>query len=101
MQVDINYTTQPIVSNEAKVAVLALISLLYDGITDVEKWNTVLFRYLQNLHAFMIRYNNRNNINNNQLDTLIELWRLDPITDEYAGEKGNACKSVGCLRLCS
>ena len=48
MQVDISYTTQPIVSNEAKVAVLALISLLYDGITDVEKWNTVLFRYLQN-----------------------------------------------------
>ena len=48
MQVDINYTTQAIVSNEAKVAVLALISLLYDGITDVEKWNTVLYRYLNN-----------------------------------------------------
>ena len=48
MQVDINYTTQAIVSEEAKVAVLALISLLYDGITDVEKWNTVLYRYLNN-----------------------------------------------------
>lgn len=48
MQVDINYTTQAIVSHEAKVAVLALISLLYDGITDVEKWNTVLYRYLNN-----------------------------------------------------
>lgn len=40
----------------------------------------------------MIRYNNRNNINNNQLDTLIELWRLDPITDEYAGEKATPVK---------
>lgn len=35
----------------------------------------------------MIRYNNKDNINNNQLDTLIELWRLDPVTDEYALDK--------------
>ena len=40
----------------------------------------------------MIRYNNGNSINNNKLDTLIELWRLDPITDEYAGEKSVAVK---------
>ena len=48
MQVMITYTTEPIDVDKFKVAVLALISLLYDGITDADQWNTVLYKYLYN-----------------------------------------------------
>ena len=44
----IEYTTEPVDVDKFKVAVLALISLLYDGITDAEQWNTVLYKYLHN-----------------------------------------------------
>ena len=47
-QVMIEYTTEPIDAETFKVATLALISLLYDGITDAEQWNTVLYKYLYN-----------------------------------------------------
>ena len=47
-QVMISYTTEPVDVDKFKVAVLALISLLYDGITDAEQWNTVLYKYLHN-----------------------------------------------------
>ena len=48
MQVMISYTTEPVDVDKFKVAVLASISLLYDGITDAEQWNTVLYKYLHN-----------------------------------------------------
>jgi len=48
MQVMISYTTEPVDVDKFKVAVLALISLLYDGITDADQWNTVLYKYLYN-----------------------------------------------------
>ena len=44
----ISYTTEPVDVDKFKVAVLALISLLYDGITDADQWNTVLYKYLHN-----------------------------------------------------
>lgn len=47
-QVMISYTTEPVDVDKFKVAVLALISLFYDGITDADQWNTVLYKYLHN-----------------------------------------------------
>ena len=46
---DLKYPeTEPVDVDKFKVAVLALISLLYDGITDADQWNTVLYKYLHN-----------------------------------------------------